>query len=155
MKKREFRENLFKLLYSLDNYNEEEYKEQIAYFLEEENVNEKDGAFITEKLGKIAEKIEDIDDIIQNKSIGWDISRIARTDLAALRIGIYEITMDDDVSVKVAINEAVNLAAAYGTDKSAGFVNGILAAVAKDDSIPKVEKNDRVKDADKEAESEA
>ena len=60
------------------------------------------------------------------------MERIGQTDLAILRLAIYEILYRDDIPYKVSINEAVELAKKYGEDKSKNFVNGILASVVKE-----------------------
>ena len=52
-------------------------------------------------------------------------------DINILRIAVYEIKWDDNVPLRVAINEAVELAKVYGTDHSSGFINGILANIVK------------------------
>ena len=57
---------------------------------------------------------------------GWKMDRISKVDLSILRLAIYEIRYDDMIPVKVAINEAVELAKRYGGDESYKFVNGVL-----------------------------
>jgi len=74
------------------------------------------------------ENITEIDEIIRAHSKGFSFDRIFKTDLAALRMGIAEVKFMDTPPV-VAVNEAVEIAKKYGTEKSGGFVNGILAAV--------------------------
>ena len=54
---------------------------------------------------------------------------MGKVDLNIMRLATYEIRFDDDIPVKVAINEAVELAKKYGQDSSASFVNGVLAKV--------------------------
>ena len=56
------------------------------------------------------------------------MEKINKTDLAILRLAIYEIHYDKDVPAKVAIDEAVELAKEFGAEKSPGFVNGVLGA---------------------------
>ena len=55
---------------------------------------------------------------------------MAKVDLTILRLAVYEMKYDEDIPVKVAINEAVELAKLYGTDESPAFVNGVLAKLA-------------------------
>ena len=55
---------------------------------------------------------------------------MGKADLAILRLSVYEMLYDEDVPVKVAINEAVELAKKYGGDESPAFVNGILGKIA-------------------------
>lgn len=58
---------------------------------------------------------------------GWKTSRMGKVDLTLIRLAVYEMKFEEDVPAGVAINEAVELAKAYGTDDSSSFVNGILA----------------------------
>lgn len=75
--------------------------------------------------------LPELDAVITRHSDNWRVERIAKVDLTILRLGLYEIHHRPDVPVKVAINEAVELAKAYGDENSPGFVNGILDAAAK------------------------
>ena len=61
---------------------------------------------------------------------GWKTGRMGKAELAILRLAVYELKYDEDVPVKVAINEAVELAKKFGGDESPAFVNGILAKLA-------------------------
>ena len=65
----------------------------------------------------------------------WSIERIFKIDLAILRIADYEINFMDGVPVKVAVNEAVELAKKYGNDASSNFVNGVLREIIKDKEV--------------------
>lgn len=76
---------------------------------------------------------DNVDTIIERSSENWRIDRMSRVDRNILRIGVHEITSGEDVPVKVAINEAVELAKRFGTHESASFVNGILDRVARDE----------------------
>lgn len=76
--------------------------------------------------GIIAEK-DDLDGKIQPIAPDWPIDQIARIDRNILRMGLYELLhLADIVPPKVAINEAVELAKAFGSDNSSKFVNGVL-----------------------------
>ena len=55
---------------------------------------------------------------------------MAKVDLALIRLAVYEMRYEEDIPVKVAINEAIELAKQYGTDDSPSFVNGVLAKLA-------------------------
>ena len=55
---------------------------------------------------------------------------MAKVDLALIRLAVYEMRYEEDVPVKVAINEAIELAKQYGSDESSAFVNGVLAKLA-------------------------
>ena len=79
----------------------------------------------------VYENLEEIDNIINENAIGWSISRISKTALSVLRLALYEIKFMEDIPVAVSINEAVEIAKKYATEKDASFVNGLLSTVAK------------------------
>ena len=79
----------------------------------------------------VYENLEEIDKIINENAIGWSISRISKTALSVLRLALYEIKFMEDIPVAVSINEAVEIAKKYATEKDASFVNGLLSTVAK------------------------
>ncbi len=70
---------------------------------------------------------ERIDELLATYAEEWTIDRMPPVDLAALRIGAYELLWCDDVPDGVAVSEAVELVGSLSTDESAGFVNGLLA----------------------------
>ena len=77
------------------------------------------------------ENLVRLDGVIENFLKDWDISRINKVDLALLRLAIYEMLREPDVPFGVAVNEAVELAKAYGADESPAFINGVLGNVAR------------------------
>ena len=79
----------------------------------------------------VANRAEELDSIIQNFSIDWDVSRISRLARSIMQLAIYEINYVSDVPVGVAISEAVRLAKKYDGDDTGSFVNGILGAYAR------------------------
>jgi N utilization substance protein B len=70
---------------------------------------------------------ERIDELLATYAEDWTLDRMPPVDLAALRIGAYELLWCDDVPDAVAVSEAVSLVGSLSTDESAGFVNGLLA----------------------------
>ena len=128
MTRREIREQVFKMLFRVEFYNQEEMSEQIALCEDDAcNWKEKDKTYIFEKVEKISEKLEEIDAKINEASEGWKTGRMGKVDLTLIRLAVYEMLYEEDVPAKVAINEAVELAKQYGTDNSPSFVNGVLA----------------------------
>lgn len=128
MTRREIREQVFKMLFRVEFYNQEEMSEQIALCEDDAcSWKEKDKTYIFEKVEKISEKLEEIDAKINEVSEGWKTGRMGKVDLTLIRLAVYEMLYEEDVPAKVAINEAVELAKQYGTDNSPSFVNGILA----------------------------
>jgi N utilization substance protein B len=78
----------------------------------------------------VIENRPEIDELIETYSQGWSLTRMPTIDRAILRMGIWELTRNDDIPDAVAISEAVELAQSLSTDDSASFVNGLLARVA-------------------------
>ncbi|AZR74881.1 transcription antitermination factor NusB [Anoxybacter fermentans] len=79
----------------------------------------------------VIENLEEIDSKIEQFSKDWRIDRMAKVDLCILRMAIAEMLYIDDVADSVAINEALEIAKEYSTEKSAKFINGILGAFSK------------------------
>ena len=134
MGRRELREHIFKLLFMSDFNDGEEMNDQLAmYFDGLEVLKENDQEYMQSKYENIKAHLDEIDALLNEKSKGWKTSRMSKVDLSILRLAFYEMKFDEDVPVKVAINEAVEIAKAFGGDTSASFVNGILGKIAKDE----------------------
>ena len=73
-----------------------------------------------------------IDKMISDHAPTWPVGQIAMVDRNLLRMAIYEIMMSGETPPKVAVNEAVELGKAYGTDSSSRFVNGVLGSVIEE-----------------------
>jgi transcription antitermination protein NusB len=74
---------------------------------------------------------EQIDGLITSNTRGWTLERMAMTDRNVLRLATAELLTQDDTPTAVVLNEAVDLAKRFGTDDSGRFVNGVLAAIAR------------------------
>ena len=85
--------------------------------------------FIKKTVEGIVEHIEDIDKEIADYADNWPIAQMTLVDRNILRLGVYEMNHNEDIPPKVAINEAIELAKAYGGPSSGKFVNGILGAM--------------------------
>lgn len=79
----------------------------------------------------VANRIDELNDVIRQYSIGWDISRISKLTRTILQLAIFEIQFVEDVPTGVAIAEAVRLAKMYDGDDTGSFVNGILGSFAR------------------------
>lgn len=82
----------------------------------------------------VANRTEELNEQIQNFSIGWDVSRISKLTRTIMQLAIFEILYVADVPTGVAISEAVRLAKMYDGDDTGSFVNGILGSFAR--SLP-------------------
>lgn len=128
MSRRELREQIFKMLFRAQFHETKELPEQLALFFEElDKKEEEDTAYIQRKFDAIMSQLTEIDRLVNEAAQGWKTSRMGKVDLSIIRLAVYEMKFEEDVPTGVAINEAVELAKAYGTDDSASFVNGILA----------------------------
>ena len=131
MRRRELREQIFKLLFRVEFNSLEDMPEQEALFFEQEDAAEgEDAEYVSDKFNKICQLLSEIDAMLDEQAKGWNTGRMSKVDLTILRLAVYEIKYDDSVPVSVAINEAVELAKKFGQDASSGFVNGILAKFA-------------------------
>lgn len=132
MKRTEAREQAFKLLYSLQLMDEKNIEEQLELFIQENEINDKDGIdYIKDIIMGTDKNNTEIEKAIsENIKSDWDIHRISKIDLTLLKLGIYEIVYSK-LPYKVVINEIVELAKKYGDDNSKAFVNGVLASIVK------------------------
>ena len=138
MNRSEIREVVLKFLYSLElqKLKKYEYEEQIKLFLEANEIEDKKvEKYIKDAVyGIESNRKEIINQIKDELSEKWDISRLSKISLAILKLAVYEM-LYAKVPYKVVINEAVELAKKYGDDSIPAFVNGILASVVKKNKI--------------------
>lgn len=146
MGRRESRDAAVKLMYQIGFTEDEEiivdnmittYIANAQYF--EENDTEKkndlnytadiDYGYLKNVLEGIKKEEQTIDELIDKHAKGWSIQRMARIDVAILRVAVYEITKRPDIPYSVAINEAVELAKKYSHSDAGAFINGILASI--------------------------
>ena len=90
-----------------------------------------DRAFIEEMVAGVDAKKTELDALLQPIAPDWPIEQIARMDRLVLRIGAYELAYGKDVPPKVVINEAVELAKAFGGENSSKFINGVLGTLLR------------------------
>ncbi len=108
-----------------------------------------DTEFVYELTHKVVENFDSLDTALTPMAPEWPISAISAIDRNILRMGLYELSeCQDTVPPKVAINEAVELAKAFGSDSSSRFVNGVLGTAFKKLGIV-VEENNEPKRTDK------
>ncbi|MDY3909718.1 MAG: transcription antitermination factor NusB [Eubacterium sp.] len=132
MTRHEIRECMFCLLFQNEFYGTDEFAEQRDNFLEQKSITEKEKNELLSKMEKLLSFLPDIDGQIEANSKGWKLDRIAKAELAILRLAVFEAKYDDTIPVGVAVNEAVELAKAYGGDNAPAFVNGILGKIVNE-----------------------
>ena len=126
------REYAFMLIYELE-IQKEFSEENIDIFLENHNIEDKNARkYIRKIIRGIKANEQELEEKISEKlKPKWQLQRISKINVALLKLSIYEM-LYADVPYKVAINEAIELAKAYGEDSSAPFINGVLANVVKE-----------------------
>lgn len=131
MKRSEVREATFKILFGQQFHSVEDVEQQCELFFDEKenapNIFEKQKTYIISKVKDIVEKSEELDNKINEVTVGWNTKTIGKVELIILRLAIFELDYEDDIPSKVTIDEAVELAKKYGEDTSPKFINGILA----------------------------
>ena len=127
MSRRQSRKSAMQLIYEM-NMND---KNRIEEFCKYQNINKNDIVFFKEIVLNFIEHIDDIVNIIENNTKQWNLDRINKLDLSILQVGVCEILYVESTPDSVAINESVELAKEYSTEKSYSFINGILGSVLK------------------------
>lgn len=122
MRRRKAREIVLRLLYQRDfrDISVDELLKEYSYR----------DSYIDKTLRGIGEHSQEIDNLISERAKGWRLERMVSVDRNILRLGIYELLFSQ-IPPEAAINEAVELAKKYGTEKSGSFINGILDRVYK------------------------
>lgn len=132
MSRRQAREMALQTLYQLD-FNPVEPEAALAAAVEEAgDVDDKTRSYAKGLVNGALANRQAIDDVISSVSAEWRLERMASVDRNIARIAIFEMRFgDENLSASVVINEAVELAKAFGTDDSSRFVNGILGSLVK------------------------
>jgi transcription antitermination protein NusB len=123
------REIALQVLYEIDSvgHNSEESINRIISRIE---VSEDVAAFARDLVKGVIENREQLDQNIRDFAPAWPLDQISIVDRNILRLAIFEILHDNKIPVKVAINEAVELAKTFGSNSSSRFVNGVLGSVS-------------------------
>jgi N utilization substance protein B len=140
MSRRIAREYAIQFLFSLDFNKADDVEKQLEEFLlhtqefkEEESpaLNKGSKSYTLDVVKGTMQHMEEIDKLIEFHTTGWKKERIARVDLAIIRLAIYEIVFNNEVPDSVAANEAIELAKKFSTEESGSFVNGILGKIIR------------------------
>lgn len=135
MTRKAMREKLYRILFQIEFHRSDELEEQFALYMEDmTETTDADREEMWDKFRGITGCVEQLDALIDEKASGWTVNRLPKADLTVLRLAAYEILYDESVPDSVAVNEAVELAKQYGTDKSPKFINGVLATIVRERS---------------------
>lgn len=139
-RRRVMREVIFKVLFSFDTNKKSDPKTismMITELFSEQDIYNKPLVHEAEEyvLNEV-EKQSVIDGIIKKFLFNWEWDRVSAVDKNILRLGVYELLYKMNIPIEVTLNESVEIAKKYGTDKSSKFVNGILDSVARE-LVPK------------------
>ena len=99
----------------------------------DEKNRKKDYAYAWALVSGTCENLASIDGKLSKLSKEWKVSRMAGIDRSVLRLAVYELQSDADVTPGIVINEAVELAKKFGTDNSGRFVNGVLGTMMREE----------------------
>jgi N utilization substance protein B len=130
MGRKQAREGAMQLLFQMSS-NEDFTRETIQTFLENFEYDKGESAYIRTVVEGVMDNREEIDQSIKENLQGWLLERIARVDLATLRLAIFEIQFMEDIPVEVSINEAIEIAKKFSTDDSYKYVNGVLGGFVR------------------------
>jgi N utilization substance protein B len=119
------------MLFRKDFHEASELDEQMEMYISQlEKPSLENYTYLTSRFHSVVEHLDEIDAILTDASSGWKLNRMGKVDLTILRLAVYEMRFDEEIPVKVAINEAVELAKTFGGDESPSFINGVLAKLA-------------------------
>ncbi|MDY0234532.1 MAG: transcription antitermination factor NusB [Gudongella sp.] len=103
----------------------------IDSYLENFPFGENESGYIRSTVSGILENKSQIDEYITNQLDGWSLERLAKVDLATLRVAIYEILYMDDIPVEVSINEAIEMVKKFSASDAYKYVNGVLGGFVR------------------------
>lgn len=130
MKRKETREEAVKMAYSMD-VNKDFNKNYITEYIEHFELKDMDIDYFDKTISDLINNMEEIDKYITDNSKDWKITRIAKVDLAVLRVSLSEILYNETIPESVSINEAVEISKKFSNEDSHKFINGILGTVVR------------------------
>ncbi len=134
------REVVFRYIFEYDVQGEEVL--QRLDIVEQVPFRKRDKDYITGSVRGIVQHIKEIDETIAQYSEKWNIHRLSKVAMAAIRVGVYEMTYLEDIPQRVSLNECINLAKKYDVPASGKFVNGILANLYQETDENKVKETE-------------
>jgi N utilization substance protein B len=122
---------VLEVLYSIEVGSKDNIENNINYCASLHNLTTDGYAFARKLFDMVYGRLGDIDEILRQHIKNWDINRLAIVDKNILRLGVGEIKYFPETPIKVAIDEAIELAKRYGSADSGRFVNGVLDAICE------------------------
>ncbi len=117
-------------LYQLDVQGPDAF-DSLSQFFIEQDVDNSTRELASDWTKGVWENLGQCDELITVSTIKWQFARLSPVDRSILRLAVYQLKCCSDIPPKVVINEAIELAKKFSTDKSPAFVNGVLDAVLK------------------------
>jgi transcription antitermination protein NusB len=131
--RRKAREMIVQILYQMDIAGSDAAQALETFFGNYPCRDSEAEQFVRRLVACVSEHREQIDALIVRTAANWSLARIAPVDRGVLRMAICEMLHCDDIPYKVTLNEAVELAKRFGSDKSGAFINGVLDNVRQHD----------------------
>ncbi len=130
-RRRKAREETLRILFRLE-FESKQIAKTLDQYWESKKTSEEIKEYSTWLVKGIISDLAKIDNIIQQVSEHWRISRMALVDRNILRMAVFELLYEENIAPAIIINEAIEIAKKYSGDEAGTFVNGILDAVRKD-----------------------
>ena len=129
-RRRKAREETLRILFRLE-FEENLAETELDKYWEDKKASEEIKEYSNWLVNGIVSNQREIDNIIQQVSEHWRISRMALVDRNILRMAVFELLYEENLAPAIVINEAIEIAKKYSGDEAATFVNGVLDAIRK------------------------
>jgi N utilization substance protein B len=130
-RRRKAREDTLRILFRLE-FENKQIEKTLDQYWKSKKASEEIKEYSTWLVNGVISDQAKIDNIIQQISEHWRISRMALVDRNILRMAVFELLYEENIAPAIVINEAIEIAKKYSGDEAATFVNGILDAIRKD-----------------------
>lgn len=130
-RRRKAREDTLRILFRLE-FENKQIEKTLDQYWKSKKASEEIKEYSTWLVNGVISDQAKIDNIIQQVSEHWRISRMALVDRNILRMAVFELLYEENIAPAIVINEAIEIAKKYSGDEAATFVNGILDAIRKD-----------------------
>lgn len=125
------RELVFKSIFQIEFNDFDSIMVYLQRETEKVNLTKTNSEIAKQYFQQIVQKIDEIDSVIDKNLLNWDFSRLSTIDKSVLRLATYELIYEEKIPIEVSIDEAIEIAKEYDSDKGGKFVNGVLDNIAK------------------------